>query len=125
MKTVEVVCAVIYDKNNNIFITQRKGDQFDGMWEFPGGKIEYGETNEQALIREIKEELELDIVIENFITTIEYQYPNFYLIMHAYKCNMKNNNIRLNVHKDAKWVSISDLNKIKWVPADIDVVKKI
>lgn len=125
MKTIEVVCAVIHDLENNIFITQRKGDQFDGMWEFPGGKIETGESKEEALIREIKEELELEINVEKFMTTVEYQYPNFYLIMHAFRCSLKTSNIKLNVHSDAKWVSVSELSNINWVPADIGVVKLI
>ena len=95
------------------------------MWEFPGGKIEAGETNEEALIREIKEELELDINKLEFLTTVEYDYPTFHLTMHCYTCEICGETLNLNAHNDAKWVSIQELRGEKWVPADIEVVKKL
>ncbi|WP_195988518.1 8-oxo-dGTP diphosphatase MutT [Clostridium sp. D53t1_180928_C8] len=124
MKTIEVVAAII-KKEEKIFITRRSYGEFKDMWEFPGGKIEAGETNEEALIREIKEELELDINNLEFLTTIEYDYPTFHLIMHCYTCEIYGGTLNLNVHNDAKWVSIQELREEKWIPADIDVVKML
>ena len=124
MKTIEVVAAII-KKEEKIFITRRSYGEFKDMWEFPGGKIEVGETNEEALIREIKEELELDINKLEFLTTVEYDYPTFHLTMHCYTCKICGGILNLNAHNDAKWVSIQELREEKWVPADIDVVKNL
>lgn len=124
MKTIEVVAAII-KKEDKIFITKRSYGEFADMWEFPGGKIEVGETNEEALIREIKEELELDINNLEFLTTVEYDYPTFHLTMHCYTCEICGGTLNLNAHNDAKWVSIQELREEKWVPADIDVVGKL
>ena len=124
MKTIEVVAAII-KKEDKIFITRRSYGEFANMWEFPGGKIEAGETNEEALIREIKEELELDINKWEFLTTVEYDYPTFHLTMHGYTCEICGGTLNLNAHNDAKWVSIQELRGEKWVPADIEVVKKL
>ena len=124
MKTIEVVAAII-KKEDKIFITRRSYGEFANMWEFPGGKIEAGETNEEALIREIKEELELDINKLEFLTTVEYDYPTVHLTMHSYTCEICGGTLNLNAHNDAKWVSIQELRGEKWVPADIEVVKKL
>lgn len=124
MKTIEVVAAII-KKEDKIFITKRSYGEFADMWEFPGGKVEAGETNEEALIREIKEELELDINNLEFLTTVEYDYPTFHLTMHCYTCEICGGTLNLNAHNDAKWVSIQELRNQKLVPADIDVVEKL
>lgn len=124
MKTIEVVAAII-KKGDKIFITKRSSGEFADMWEFPGGKIELGETQEQALIREIKEELELDITNLNYLTTVEYNYPNFHLTMHCFICEICGGTLNLNAHNDAKWVLIEELSSQKWIPADVEVVEKL
>lgn len=124
MKTVEVVAAII-KKEDKIFITRRGYGEFIDMWEFPGGKIEIGESREDALHREIKEELELDINELEYLTTIDYDYPNFHLTMHCYICQISGGKLNLNAHNDAKWVTFDELNNQKWVPADILVVDKL
>ncbi|WP_454055306.1 (deoxy)nucleoside triphosphate pyrophosphohydrolase [Clostridium sp. Marseille-Q7071] len=121
MKTIEVVAAIIKD-DDRIFITRRGYGNFVDMWEFPGGKIESGESQEEALIREIKEELELDINISDFLTTIDYDYPNFHLTMHCFTCQISGGELNLNVHNDAKWITFDELDNQKWVPADILVI---
>jgi 8-oxo-dGTP diphosphatase len=121
MKNIEVVAAVI-KKGDKIFITRRGYGDFIDMWEFPGGKIESGESREEALIREIKEELELDINIVDSLTTVEYDYPNFHLTMHCFICSISGGELSLNAHNDAKWCTIEDLDNQKWVPADILVI---
>lgn len=124
MKTIEVVAAII-KKGDKIFITKRSYGEFTDMWEFPGGKIEEGETQEQALIREIKEELELDITNLNYLTNVEYDYPNFHLKMHCFICEICGGTLSLNAHNDAKWVLLEELSSQKWVPADVEVVEKL
>jgi len=124
MKTIEVVAAIIKD-NNKIFTTRRGYGEFENMWEFPGGKIELGETKEEALTREIKEELELDIDITKYLTTVDYDYPNFHLTMHCYICSISGGKLQLNAHNDAKWSTLEELDKLKWVPADILVIEKL
>lgn len=124
MKTIEVVAAII-KKGDKIFITKRSSSEFADMWEFPGGKIELGETQEEALIREIKEELELDITNLNYLTTVEYDYPNFHLTMHCFICEICGGTLNLNAHNDAKWVLIEELSSQKWIPADVEVVEKL
>lgn len=121
MKTIEVVAAII-KREDEIFITRRATGEFADMWEFPGGKIESGESREEALIREIKEELELDINITEYLTTVEYDYPNFHLIMHCFISEIEGGELSLNAHNDAKWISFNELDNQKWVPADILVV---
>lgn len=125
MKKVNVVAAVTYDKNDNILITQRVDGEFNGLWEFPGGKIEANETHQEALIREIKEELNIDIKVGDFITTVNYKYPTFELEMHVYKCHVVNGTINLNVHSSYQWIPKEKLNSIEWVPADIEIINKI
>ncbi|MEA4826657.1 MAG: (deoxy)nucleoside triphosphate pyrophosphohydrolase [Clostridium sp.] len=124
MKTIEVVAAII-KHDNKIFTTRRGYGDFENMWEFPGGKIEAGETQEEALIREIKEELELDIEISKYLTTVDYNYSNFHLTMHCFICNICGGELRLNAHNDAKWITLDEVDNLKWVPADILVVEKL
>ncbi len=124
MKTIEVVAAVIKD-GDKVFVTRRDYGDFENMWEFPGGKVEAGESKEAALIREIKEELELDINVSDFLITVEYDYPNFHLVMDCYLCNICGGKLKLNAHNDARWISIKELDTLNWVPADILVVDKI
>ena len=121
---IEVVAAII-KKEDKILITKRSYGEFADMWEFPGGKIEAGESNEQALVREIKEELEVHIINLNYLTTVEYDYEKFHLTMHCYTCNISGGNLTLNAHNDAKWVSLEQLKEQRWVPADIEVVEKL
>ena len=124
MKTIEVVAAII-KKQDKILITRRSYGEFADMWEFPGGKIELGESREEALIREVKEELELDINNLEYLTTVDYDYPNFHLTMHCFICEICGGELVLNAHNDAKWVSLEELSTQKWVPADVEVVEKI
>lgn len=124
MKTIEVVAAII-EKDGNIFATQRGYGDFKDGWEFPGGKIEPGETPEQALVREIKEELEADIKVGNLVTTVEYDYPQFHLTMHCYMCELLSDNLVLTEHEAAKWLSKDQLDEVDWLPADIEVVNKL
>ena len=124
MKTIEVVAAII-KKDDKIFITKRSYGEFIDMWEFPGGKVEVGETQEEALIREIKEELELDITNLNYLTTVEYDYPSFHLIMHCFICEICGGKLSLNAHNDVKWVSLEELPHQNWIPADVQVVEEI
>lgn len=120
MKSIEVVAAII-KKENKILATKRGYGEFINMWEFPGGKIELGETKKAALIREIKEELDADIKIDEFALTVEYTYPTFHLTMHCYICSLKDS-ITLLEHNDAKWLEKNEFNTVNWLPADIEVI---
>ena len=124
MKTIEVVAAIIY-KDGAYFVTQRGYGEFEGMWEFPGGKIEPGESRESALKREIQEELGIDITINKFLCTTDYDYPSFHLMMHCYLCNVKSGDIELREHKSARWLSVDMLDSVEWLPADKEVVDKL
>lgn len=121
MKEIKVVAAII-QKENKILATKRGCGEFINMWEFPGGKIEPGETKEEALIREIKEELNIEISVDKFAIDIEYQYPNFYLFMSCFMCSIKEGSIELLEHNDGKWITKEELNTLNWLPADIDAV---
>lgn len=121
MKEIKVVAAII-QKENKILATKRGYGEFINMWEFPGGKIEPGETKEQALVREIKEELNIEISVDRFALDIEYQYPNFYLFMSCFMCSIKEGSIELLEHNDGKWITKEELNTLNWLPADIDAV---
>lgn len=121
MKEIKVVAAII-QKENKILATKRGYGEFINMWEFPGGKIESGETKEQALVREIKEELNIEINVDKFAIDIEYQYPNFYLFMSCFMCSIKEGSIELLEHNDGKWITKEELNTLNWLPADIDAV---
>lgn len=124
MKSIEVVAAIIV-KDRKMLITKRVGGQFDGLWEFPGGKIEESETHEIALIREINEELEIKISVDKFLSTIDYNYDSFHLIMHLYFCTIEEGSIKLKEHSDGKWISPDEKENISWVPADVQVLELI
>lgn len=121
MKEIKVVAAII-QKENKILATKRGYGEFINMWEFPGGKIESGETKEQALVREIKEELNIEISVDKFAIDIEYQYPNFYLFMSCFMCSIKEGSIEFLEHNDGKWITKEELNTLNWLPADIGAV---
>ena len=124
MKTIEVVAGVIKD-GDRIFATQRGyGDQ-KGGWEFPGGKMELGETPEQALVRELKEELAVEVCVGEKICTVEYDYPKFHLTMHCFWATIVSGEIVLLEHEDARWLDRENLNSVNWLPADIDVVNHL
>ena len=124
MKIIEVSAAIII-KSNKIFITQRGYGDFKDMWEYPGGKIEPGETPEEALIREIKEELSADIHIKTKLTVIEYDYEKFHLIMHCFICELKSDHMSLIEHEAAKFVNVDELDKYNFLPADLELNKII
>lgn len=124
MKTIEVVAGVIKD-GNKIFATQRGYGDFKGGWEFPGGKMEPGETPQQALARELKEELTVDVSVEDFICTIDYDYPNFHLTMHCFYCTVISGELKLLEHEAAKWLEKENIRSVDWLPADIAVVEAL
>lgn len=124
MKTIEVVAAIIVEEGK-VLATQRGYGEFQGGWEFPGGKVELGETLESALKREIKEELDVGIEIATYIDTVEYDYPYFHLTMHCYKCRMLNGLLKLKEHEAAKWVSQNELKEVDWLAADRIVVERM
>ena len=124
MKTVRVVAAVIR-KDDKIFATQRGYGEFKDGWEFPGGKIEEGETPEQALTREIKEELDTEIQVGKLIDTIEHDYPKFHLSMDCFWCEIMQGGLELKEHEAARWLSKEELYSVDWLPADVGVVEKI
>lgn len=124
MKKIEVVAAIIY-KNGAYFATQRGYGEFEGMWEFPGGKIELGETAESALKREIQEELGIDITVDKFLCTTDYDYPSFHLTMHCYLCRIISGEIELREHKSARWLTVEALDSVEWLPADKEVIEKL
>lgn len=128
MKEIEVVAGIIKYNNNKILCTQRdvsKNEEVSFKWEFPGGKKEIGETNEQALKREIKEELNIDINIEKYFMEVNYDYPSFKLKMHTYICHTLTDRIELLVHKDFKWLSLDELNTLDWAPADTPIIDSL
>ena len=124
MKTINVVAAVIR-KGDYIFATQRGYGDYKDWWEFPGGKIELGETPEEALVREIKEELDTDIFVDQYITTVEYDYPGFHLRMECFWCSIKSGELTLLEHESAKWLSLYDMKQVKWLPADLYLIEAI
>lgn len=124
MKNIKVVAAIIINKNK-VFATQRGYGEFKDGWEFPGGKIEKGETPEQALEREIQEELETKIQVNEKIDTVEYDYPNFHLSMDSFICNIIEGNLILKEHEAAKWLSKEELYSVNWLPADEELIEKI
>lgn len=120
-KKIEVVAAVIYD-GDKVFATQRGYGDWKDWWEFPGGKMEVGETPEEALNREIREELASEIAVGNLLTTVEYDYPKFHLTMHCYMCNVESGSLTLLEHEASRWLKLDELNSVKWLPADEKVV---
>lgn len=124
MKTKNVVTAII-KKDNIIFATERGYGEFKGGWEFPGGKMESGESPEQALYREIKEELETEISVDQFVTIVDYDYPNFHLTMHCFLCSIKEGNLTLLEHSAAKWLDMKHIDSVDWLPADVEVVNQL
>ena len=150
MKQIEVVAAIIHDDRGRIFATQRGYGDYKDWWEFPGGKMEAGETPEEALKREIWEELETRIVVERFVETVEWDYPqfglrpssdatrqslnefnsalaapSFHLTMHCYLCSLLTDALHLNEHEAARWLTKDDLNSVMWLPADWELVRKL
>ena len=121
MKQIEVVAAILHH-NGRYFTTQRGYGEFEGWWEFPGGKIESGETPEQALQREIQEELGVDIVVGEKLCVTEHDYPAFHLTMHCYLCTLADGQIELREHKSAVWLKPQELDTPNWLPADREVV---
>ena len=123
-KNISVVAAIIR-KGQEVFATQRGYGDYKDWWEFPGGKIEEGETPEQALVREIREELSADIIVENYLTTVEYDYPEFHLTMACYWCSAFDENLVLLEHEAARWLPLWDLRQVNWLPADLLVIDAI
>lgn len=124
MKVVKVVAAIII-KDGKIFATQRGYGEFKDGWEFPGGKIEEGETPQEAIIREIKEELEIDIEVDELLDIVEYDYPNFHLSMDCFICHIKAGEIVLKEHEAAKWLTKNELDTVDWLPADKELIEKL
>ena len=123
-KTVRVVAAVIY-QDDRIFATARGYGEFKGLWEFPGGKIEPDETPQEALIREIKEELDIDISVGDLIETVEYDYPHFHLSMDCFWCSINAGEISLKEAASARWLRLTELDEVVWLPADITLLETI
>ena len=125
MNHKHVSAAIIHDQQGRIFATQRGSGDWKDWWEFPGGKIEPGETPEEALKREIWEELETRIVIEQLVTTVEWDYPKFHLTMHCFWCHVESGELTLKEHEAARWLSRDELDSVQWLPADLGVIEVI
>lgn len=124
MKTIKVVAAII-TRNNQIFATQRGYGEFKDSWEFPGGKLEEGETPQQALIREIREELDTEIEVGELFDTVEYDYPTFHLSMDCFLCTVKSGDLVLKEHEAARWLTRETLDSVEWLPADKGLIEKL
>lgn len=124
MKHIEVVAAVII-RDGKLFATQRGYGEWKDWWEFPGGKIEPAEAPDAALRREIREELATEIEVGKLLTTVEYDYPKFYLTMHCYLCTIISGQLSLLEHEDARWLAMDELDCVKWLPADVEVLKTL
>ena len=124
MNTVKVAAAVIFH-GDKIFATQRGYGEFKDGWEVPGGKLEEGETSEQALVREIREELDTEIEVGDLIETVEYDYPTFHLSMDCFFCTVKSGNLVLKEHEAARWLTKEELDSVEWLPADIGLIEKL
>ena len=124
MKRIEVVAAVIR-KGDRIFATQRGYGDWKDWWEFPGGKLESGESKEEALVREIREELSADITLDRFLRTLEWDYPAFHLTLHCYLCSLKSDSLQLNEHEAARWLSREELDSVRWLPADEELIEDL
>ena len=124
MKQVEVVAAIIR-REGRIFATQRGYGDWKDWWEFPGGKMEAGETPEDALRREIREELSTEINVDEYFCTVDYDYPNFHLTMHCYLCSLLTDALHLNEHEAARWLTKDELESVQWLPADKSIIEKL
>lgn len=124
MKTIEVVAAIII-KGGKVFATQRGYGQWQGWWEFPGGKIESGECPREALVREIREELDAEIEVGDLLETVEWDYPDFHLTMHCFICSLLSESLHLNEHEAATWLTKETLHSVKWLPADEVLLDRI
>ncbi len=124
LKRIEVVAALIRD-GDKIFATQRGYGEYKDFWEFPGGKIEPGETPEVALKREIKEELATEIDVNEYVGTVDYDYPDFHITLLLYLCSMVSGNLELLEHESAKWLLASELDTVSWLPADLEIIPKL
>ena len=125
MKTIEVVAAIIFDEQGRIFATQRGYGEWKDWWEFPGGKIEAGETSEQALKREIHEELDAEIEVGELLRTIDYDYPTFHLTLRCFKCKLSESHVTLLEHEAAQWLAPSELHSVRWLPADEEIIEEL
>nr|WP_297766366.1 (deoxy)nucleoside triphosphate pyrophosphohydrolase [uncultured Butyrivibrio sp.] len=123
-KTINVVAALIRD-GKRVFATARGYGNYKGWWEFPGGKVEPGESPEDALVREIREELDSEISVDEYISTIEHDYPEFHLSMRCYWCSLISGNLVLKEAEDAKWLDVETIDSVKWLPADITLIDEI
>ena len=124
VRTIEVVAAIIL-KDGKVFATRRGYGEWKGWWEFPGGKIEAGESPQLALKREIREELDAEIEVKELLDTVEWDYPNFHLTMHCFICSLLSESIHLNEHEAATWLNLENLRSVKWLPADEILLDKI
>lgn len=124
MKTIRVVAAIIVE-NGRVFATQRGYGDFKDGWEFPGGKIEAGESPEQALVREIREELDTEVRVERLLRTVEWDYPTFHLSMDCFICKIKSGDLHLREHEAASWLDLEHLNDVDWLPADLQLIPEI
>ncbi len=124
LKCIEVVAAIVH-KGNKVLATQRGYGEWKDWWEFPGGKMETDETPEEALKREIREELSAEIGVDVKLCTVEYDYPKFHLTMHCYLCTLQNEALHLNEHEAARWLSREDFGSVRWLPADMQVIERL
>ena len=125
MKQIEVVAAIIVDDDGRIFASQRGYGEWKDWWEFPGGKIELGESPEEALRREIWEELETRIAVGRLLQTVEWDYPAFHLTMHCYLCRIENGKPKLKEHEAARWLGRDEMDSVRWLPADVQVIETL
>lgn len=125
MNHKHVSAAIIHDHQGRIFATQRGSGDWKDWWEFPGGKIEPGETAEEAVKREIWEELDTEIEVESLFHTVEWDYPKFHLTMHCFLCHVVSGDLVLKEHEAAKWLSRDELDSVQWLPADMDIIEKL
>ena len=125
LKSIEVVAAIIFDEQGRIFATQRGYGEWKDWWEFPGGKMEAGETPQEALCREIHEELDAEIEVGELLRTIDYDYPAFHLTMHCFKCRLAESHVILLEHEASKWLKAKDLDSVKWLPADDEIINEL
>ena len=124
MPTIQVVAAIII-RDGEVFATQRGYGEWKGWWEFPGGKIEPGECPQEALKREIKEELDAEIAVGDLLDTVDWDYPTFHLTMHCYVCTLESESLNLNEHSDSAWLTKETLGSVQWLPADLALLEKI